>query len=227
MQRPTVAMDQQKQDNIRQLLNNLNQVDNVPPQMLHDFDDSDVKNEGGWWNEQPAASGGRSSSAAATVTSTDVVDNWEDLTDDTDFTSGESSQRQPSGRGSGQSPDRQKFARQSTTGHEFSSRAAGSSSKTFTEGQTFANRSRGGRTFSDMPLSSSCPRSSTSQGLPHTSSSGAFESADDDVELEEDVPQVSGLLEYDRAHADIIYLDEEMGEGVFCNIWASWPCSIF
>nr|KAG5698926.1 hypothetical protein BaRGS_024847 [Batillaria attramentaria] len=49
MNRPTVAMDQHKEDNIRRLLNNIEAVDNVPPQMFRDFDDTrDDKSDDGW-----------------------------------------------------------------------------------------------------------------------------------------------------------------------------------
>ena len=205
-QRPTVAMDQQKQDNIRRLLNNIDQVDNVPAQMLRDFKDDD---EADWWSRPAGTSGGASSAAAATAKSTDIVDNWEDLTDDADF-------------GSGESSSRQEFAQLSASGRGFSDEASGSGG----ESQTFARRPHSGRTFSDVPSSANYSRPSTSQGLPRASSSEVLRGADDDAEGEEDVPQVSGLLEYNRAHADIIYLDEEMGEGQFCDILACWQCSV-
>ena len=215
-------MDQQKKDNIRRLLDNIEQVDNVPPQMFRNFDDDDDddesgdKNGRGWWEDRPRASGrGASSSATATSRSADVVDNWEDLPDDTDF-SGESSQprqqqqqQQPSGWGS--SRQSSEFPqRSSAVGRGLSDKAASSS------GQAFSGRPHGGRTFSDQDSGSRDPRPSTSQGLPHASSGGALGSADDDADLEEEVPQVAGLLEYNRAHADIIYVDDEMGDGECC-----------
>ena len=199
-------MDQQKQDNIRRLLNNIDQVDNVPAQMLRDFKDDD---EADWWSRPAGTSGGASSAAAATAKSTDIVDNWEDLTDDADF-------------GSGESSSRQEFAQPLASGRGFSDEASGSGG----ESQTFASQPHSGRTFSDVPSSTNYSRPSTSQGLPRASSSEALRGADDDAEGEEDVPQVSGLLEYNRAHADIIYLDEEMGEGQLCDILACWQCSV-
>ena len=199
-------MNQQREDNIRRLLNNIEQVENVPQQMFEDFgEDEDGKQTGGWWAGQPAATGG----ASASATSTHVVDSWEELEDDT----GNSNIKKEPETAVFKSSIRnssQKNADQRNSDSDF---AWGSGSG------GFSHRPSSSQALpSTSSTSAASSRPSTSQGLPRVPSSGMLEGGDDDMDLEEDVPQVAGLLEYNRAHGDIIYLDDELGEGsIYCQ----------
>ncbi|KAK7094211.1 hypothetical protein V1264_007863 [Littorina saxatilis] len=262
-------MDQHRENNIRRLLNNIDQADNVPPQMLRDFDEKDNGEEDSWWDQKSSNSGG----AAAHGRSTAAVDNWEELSEDvemaanrqpgcstehssnrqntherssqraasgsrddesfssrrTDYRSEQSYGRQKTHEGFSQktdsgSRDNESFSSRRTdsrseqtysrpkTQEGYSQKKAGSTSR---DDESHSSRRTDSRSGSSQPTGSGSRNdgSSTSQGLPRTPSSGALGSAEDDADMEEDVPQVAGVLEYNRAHGEFIFLDDELGEG--------------
>lgn len=245
MNRPTVAMDRHKENNIRSLLKNIEDADNVPPQMFRDFDDNFDEDDDGWWDKNSSTRG-----ASAAPSSSKIADNWDDLTDDAEMMD-KPDKKLPSRDLSSTSlsemtdnPDRKKqssdpLGAQSMQGHsdyseskfksqDFSS-VSFKSVDNFYRPQTSTHRQSGASTSqssSQFPSSSSIQRTKSplsniqrtpsSQSFPHTPSTGAL-SVEDDSGVEggddlEEVPQVKALLEYSRAHGDIIYLDEELGE---------------
>ncbi|XP_076451266.1 ATP-dependent DNA/RNA helicase DHX36-like [Babylonia areolata] len=200
--RPTVAMNQQRENNIRRLLNNIEQADNVPPQMFRDFDrdmDDGGEDDSGWWEgATPSSSKAASSSRPSTATSADIVDNWEELDEDD---TGEGSDRRRD-----KSSDRKPAS--AISSKQNSSRDSAGGSALGGPAVSHGSSSGGDDSFRGS-------RPSTSQGLARSSSSGGFQGGaeeDEDLDMDEEVPQVAGLLEYERAHGDAIFMGDEVME---------------
>ncbi|KAL8564469.1 hypothetical protein ACOMHN_017611 [Nucella lapillus] len=186
--RPTVSMNQQRENNIRRLLNNIEQADNVPPQKSRHYDDRMLEDrKDSQWADPKTASCTSLSSRPSTSASADVVDNWEDLDEDD------------------AKPDRDRHRDMSIDRSDSHMGSRGSQ-------DSCGGPARSSSSQND-PAGS---RSSAGQGDPGPSSfnegqRGPVED-EDDMDFEEEVPQVAGLLEYERAHGDVIFLSEELDE---------------
>ncbi|PVD36953.1 hypothetical protein C0Q70_03946 [Pomacea canaliculata] len=183
MNRQSVVMDQQKEANIRSLLNDIREGDKVPPQVFRGFDK--FENSEDWWDERPGAS---QSTSAANASCDDVIESWEDIPEETNESNRKWNQNlcQP----------------------ESSIESKACSSSDFRVKAELAELS----SHDDQEKSVSVQNNDSSQALPFASTAACVKTEDedtDDEELKEEVPQMVALLEYSRAHGDVFYLSEE------------------
>lgn len=186
-QRQSIVMDQQKEANIRSLLNDIREGDKVPPQVFRGFDK--FENSEDWWDERPGAS---QSTSAANASCDDVIESWEDIPEETNESNRKWNQNlcQP----------------------ESSIESKACSSSDFRVKAELAELS----SHDDQEKSVSVQNNDSSQALPFASTAACVKTEDedtDDEELKEEVPQVVALLEYSRAHGDVFYLSEETTAG--------------